>query len=54
MEIAGAAGEDGPVYEVTDVVFGDAAVAQDLVRAAVACDDAIEDAGVPRGVELEK
>ena len=46
VQVFGSAREDGAVHEIADRVFGDAAVAHDLVGAAVEGDDAIEDAGV--------
>ena len=54
VQILRAAREDRAVHEVADRVLGDAAVAHDFVGAAVVGDDAVEDAGMRRGVELEE
>ena len=54
VQVFGAAREDGAVNEIANRVFGDAAVAHHLVCAAVKRDDAIEDAGPGRRIELEK
>ena len=52
VQILRSAREDRAVHEIADRVFGHAAVAHDLVRAAVVRDHAVEDARVRRGVEL--
>ena len=46
--------EDRAVHEIADGLLGDAAVAQDFVGAGVERDNAIEDAGVRRAVELQE
>ena len=54
VQVLRTAREDRAVHEIADRVFGHAAVAHDLVGAAVVGDDAVEDAGVRRGVELQE
>ena len=52
VQVLRTARENRAVHEVADVLFRDAAAAHDFVGAAVVGDDAIEHAGVGRGVEL--
>ena len=54
MQISGPSGEDGSMYEIANGVLGDAAVAQDLLSAAIEGDDAVEDAGMGGGIELNE
>jgi hypothetical protein len=42
------------VHEVADRVDGDAAIAHDLVGAGIKGDNAIEHAGMRRGIELQE
>ena len=52
VQVLGSAREDRAVHQVADVLFRDAAAAHDFVGAAVVGDDAIEDAGDRRRIEL--
>ena len=54
VEILRPAREDRAVHQIAHGVFGDAAVAHDVIGAAIARDNAIEHAGMNRAVELNE
>ncbi len=47
-------GKDRAVHEIPDGIFRDAPIAHHLVGASVVGDNAVEDAGVGRAVQLQK
>jgi hypothetical protein len=54
VKIFGPSGEDRPVDQIAHVRLFDAAVAQHLVGSGVERHDAVEDARVPRRIELQE